>query len=508
MTINDPRPKPPAGPVNAAVEGWKHHLVVKGFNSGGSEFSIRSSVHLFLEALFGLSAEPPVQYGFHDPVVETQGNAGRVLRFSLTRNDHLAVAPEEALQRFCDRFFEQKDHAICHKLTDYGMLGFSPEEDRFKICWYRALFTYMHNLRREQLLQMDQEMATIKSRSGATQANWYPVWAGAATLLVSLGSAHLFSLRRVKLRGGSLLGNKSIDPSCINIADRILQIIAGSNEDMRNVQQEAQQVSQKLKDLCTDFIQHSEGVIPMMRRNGTYADLPEPVVHRRILETIVFLIEKGFQTVTLSKKAVDAFIEIRNTSLTASMFAFTNAGISGYNAVQAFQRISELSEEPLQFTDSLVDKAKKFFGAIEQTPGEVRAATERADAIRSLKFDGVFAGLQAAYGVYQFGQSAYEGYSAQQEKQKWREVALYISSSIRHSQMAEIYLHWTYNTGDGVQSMSPQYLGALEVMTRSLDSSVPTLEETTPEAIRARLVQQANILEDEKNAVRKRVGLS
>lgn len=49
--------------------------------------------------------------------------------------------------------------------------------------------------------------------------------AGAATLLVSLGSTHLFSLRRVKLRGGSLLGNKSIDPSCVNIADRILQII-------------------------------------------------------------------------------------------------------------------------------------------------------------------------------------------------------------------------------------------------------------------------------------------
>lgn len=56
--------------------------------------------------------------------------------------------------------------------------------------------------------------------------------------------------------------------------------------------------------------------------------------------------------------------------------------------------------------------------------------------------------------------------------------------------------------------MSPEYLGALEVMTRSLDASVPTPEETTPEAIRARLVQQANILEDEKEAVRKRVGLS
>lgn len=74
--------------------------------------------------------------------------------------------------------------------------------------------------------------------------------------------------------------------------------------------------------------------------------------------------------------------------------------------------------------------------------------------------------------------------------------------------MAEIYLHWTYNTGDGVQSMSSEYLGVLEVMTRSLDASVPTPEETTPEAIRARLVQHGNILEDEKNEVRKCVGLS
>lgn len=105
------------------------------------------------------------------------------------------------------------------------------------------------------------------------------------------------------------------------------------------------------------------------------------------------------------------------------MFAFTNAGISSYNAVQAFQRVSELSEEPLQFTDNLLDKAKKFFGAIDQTPGEIRATAERADAVRSLKIDGVFAGMQAAYGIYQFAQSAYEGYSAQQEKQKWREGA-------------------------------------------------------------------------------------
>lgn len=56
-----------------------------------------------------------------------------------------------------------------------------------------------------------------------TECNYSRV--GAATLLVALGSTHLFSLRRVNLRGGSLLGNKSIDPHCISIADRILQNI-------------------------------------------------------------------------------------------------------------------------------------------------------------------------------------------------------------------------------------------------------------------------------------------
>lgn len=147
------------------------------------------------------------------------------------------------------------------------------------------------------------------------------------------------------------------------------------------------------------------------------------------------------------------------------MFAFTNAGISGYNAVQAFQRITELSEEPLQFTDSLVDKAKKFFGAIEQTPGEVRAATERADAIRSLKYDGVFAGMQAAYGVYQFAQSAYEGYSAQQEKQKWRDGACNVSQLSRsvlsdmclNSGFVHILQHSPFPDGRDLPPLDLQY---------------------------------------------------
>jgi hypothetical protein len=86
-------------------------------------------------------------------------------------------------------------------------------------------------------------------------------------------------------------------------------------------------------------------------------------------------------------------------------------------------------------------------------------------------------------------------------------VALYISSSIRHTQLCELYLHWTYNSGNGLQAMAPEYLRAMETMTRDLNASVPTPEQCTPEAIRERLNTHADILEKEKTAVSESLGL-
>lgn len=73
--------------------------------------------------------------------------------------------------------------------------------------------------------------------------------------------------------------------------------------------------------------------------------------------------------------------------------------------------------------------------------------------------------------------------------------------------MCELYLHWTYNSGNGVQAMAPEYLIVLEMMTRDLNASVPTPEQCTPEAIRERLNTHAGILEREKTEVSKSLGL-
>lgn len=133
----------------------------------------------------------------------------------------------------------------------------------------------------------------------------------------------------------------------------------------------------------------------------------------------MFLFETGFRTVTLSRQAVECFMAIRNTSLTTSMFALTEAGIGAYNAIGSFRQISELRSQPLEFTDGLIDNVKKIFGVIEQTPGEIRAAAERTNVINKLNFDGVIAGAQAAYGAFRFANSVFQAHTAHQEKQKW-----------------------------------------------------------------------------------------
>ena len=65
-------------------------------------------------------------------------------------------------------------------------------------------------------------------------------------------------------------------------------------------------------------------------------------------------------------------------------------------------------------------------------------------------------------------------------------ATLYILLSIHHAQMANLFLRLTYNTNGGAVDQS--YLQALEILTRSLDPSVPNPKECTPEAIRASLI--------------------
>jgi hypothetical protein len=149
---------------------------------------------------------------------------------------------------------------------------------------------------------------------------------------------------------------------------------------------------------------------------------PEPVVHGQMLETLVHLFETGFKTVTLSRQAVECFMRIRNTSLTTSLFAFSEAGVNTYNAIGSFRQISELNSQPIEFSDGLIDNAKKFFGFIDKTPGEIKTAAleaERASAVGQLHVQGVTAGLQAAYAVFKLANSACKAYTANQEKKKW-----------------------------------------------------------------------------------------
>ena len=60
---------------------------------------------------------------------------------------------------------------------------------------------------------------------------------------------------------------------------------------------------------------------------------------------------------------------------------------------------------------------------------------------------------------------------------------------VRFAQMSEVYIRWTYHSAGGSTGMSQEQLRILEEQTRQRLSRVPSDEELTPDAIRARLLQ-------------------
>lgn len=59
------------------------------------------------------------------------------------------------------------------------MLGYSPQSERMNVPWYKWLLTWMHDLRKDEISQLDSTMANIKAKReniGAAMSSWLPSW--------------------------------------------------------------------------------------------------------------------------------------------------------------------------------------------------------------------------------------------------------------------------------------------------------------------------------------------
>lgn len=83
------------GPHNAAVKGWKYHLVIKGFNCPNRESSIRLAVATFLDRLFASDSVCPLEYCYHHADEDRNNLDNHILKvrvisleFTLSRSYH------------------------------------------------------------------------------------------------------------------------------------------------------------------------------------------------------------------------------------------------------------------------------------------------------------------------------------------------------------------------------------------------------------------------------------
>jgi len=95
-------------------------------------------------------------------------------QLSLAVEDGAAMSLDAALRSFCHKFFDNSDHTACQQLSNFGMYGFSPQEDKMKYFWYEAMFEWMSTYRMEKLADIEANLAAVQK--GGALASWVPSW--------------------------------------------------------------------------------------------------------------------------------------------------------------------------------------------------------------------------------------------------------------------------------------------------------------------------------------------
>lgn len=493
------------GPRSAADPNvhWPHHLVVKGFNVRDNGESIRCAIYLFMEKIFGNNMPSPLMYGYHDPIVGGQNDNNRVLRVSFCKAEGVSISLDEALSRFCQRFFELKDDTIAYSLSNFGRLGFSVEEPKMKVQWYTALFRHMHAYTENDFAVLNSKINRIRDHN---LRSWFPPWQGAVLLAVSIGATALWEANKqprfMTLKDTNSLKPRPVSTSIVGAADLLLRSIAARKEKENDI--EGTTRSAKIK--CEDFVAKIDAVVSLIKTTPNGAS--SPATHVEVNLKIVDLFEVGADAVTVCEKAVECFMNIRSRNLELALVSASNTGINAFNVARSLNQASQIRSLPvpdIQVQDKFMNKAKHLLGIIDTTPGQAAAAAERelyettrASAIRDAHIDGALSGLQALYTGYQVVQGVRSAYNAYASQKKWTSVANMIYVGISYGQKCELFIRWTYHSADGARGLSQEQLRELEEQTRERNSRIPTDAELAPAAIQARLVQYSATLDTVK----------
>ena len=71
---------------------------------------------------------------------------------SFVIRDRIDWSLDAALKSFCGQIFaHSSNHSDYDMLSVFGMYGFSPEKERMKYFWYRAMFSWMETNKTDAL---------------------------------------------------------------------------------------------------------------------------------------------------------------------------------------------------------------------------------------------------------------------------------------------------------------------------------------------------------------------
>ncbi|KAK0726925.1 hypothetical protein B0T26DRAFT_868323 [Lasiosphaeria miniovina] len=406
---------------------------------------VPDSYHVVVRGFDGQDDETPGQLPSRD--INTISCSTGWSQLSLVRSNQIRFecsdqqgSLDESLRAFCDCFFSNGDSRIYGTLSEFGVLGYSPESEQMSTLWYSALFMWLQNLGSKELNQLNGFIEDIKKKTKAL-SSYLPNWLEAGLMAASLGHTWFPVTESFQSRA---------HPG----------FVSTSNTTSREIS----------------------------------------IQHREVLKNLEALFATGFETATVCKQAVDVFLSSQRTTVVNSITP--SVGITRYRYwnQQGALRAPTTASSAYNYAAYSAN-----ITAIENTPhtdGEIKAAKERADVLQDLPSKRGSQAIQVGLGLAYLAWNAFSFYRERQEKSKWSSVANLVNSAIRSGQMCELWLHLVYHTGEGTQAMSEEYFRALSALMEVLEIVTPTAQKRTPEAIRARIMSHARILEAQKEAVK------
>ena len=195
---------------------------------------------------------------------------------------------------------------------------------------------------------------------------------------------------------------------------------------------------------------------------------------------LVNLFEIGFDTVTSCRQAVEIFVDVKKDNVVKTGIGVADLCFSAYNLFKIGAVAKDVSV-------SLPLSLELFTGI--RLLGRVIGSAYNAKTVHDKQ-------VRWAKGKCHLGLIRME--AAVQLTIKT--VITFVAAGVRHGQYCELYLRWVSNSslGDGPQQGSQRYRELLSSLIKQMDMKLPTPEECTDIAIRARLQAYSSTLRRQK----------